>query len=61
MIKKLFIKKKKFQPISIFLMIRKRLIRALSYKGIEIKEIVRSKWTFPISMADCIPRTFLVG
>lgn len=29
MIKELFMKKKKFQPISIFLMIRKRLIRAL--------------------------------
>jgi len=22
---------------------------------------VGSKWTFPISMADCIPRTFLIG
>lgn len=25
------------------------------------RKIVGSKWTFPISMADCIPRTFLVG
>ncbi len=30
------------------------------YKGFNKKEIVGSKWTFPISMADCIPRTFLI-
>ena len=29
-------------------------------QGIEIKKIMRSKWTFPISMTNCIPRTFLI-
>ena len=57
MIKELFMKKKKFQPIFFY----DKEAPGLTYKGFEIKEIVGSKWTFPISMADCIPRTFLIG
>lgn len=62
MIKELFMKKKKFVPANLyFINDKEALDPGLTYKGFEIKEIVGSKWTFPISMADCIPRTFLIG
>lgn len=50
--------KKKFQPISISIFLMWALF--LIEKGFNKKEIVGSKWTFKISMADCIPRTFLI-
>lgn len=58
MIKELFMKKKRFPANFYFFNDKEALDPGLRR---EIKEIVGSKWTFPISMADCIPRTFLIG